>query len=106
MFLIGNIACSSWLGWAHSHGLSGFVPEVTWKATVAVCFAVSEVQIIPTQHSSNVPLQMIILYAVSDQVPGRQVAGPCIVILQALWVALGIWQWSSGAVYSFVKEPL
>lgn len=44
---------------------------------------------------------MTILYAVSDRIPGRQLAGLCIAFLLALWIAFSIWKWRSGAVWAF-----
>lgn len=43
LFLFGNIACSSWIGIAHNRGLPDAVPGIIWQATIAICFAGSEV---------------------------------------------------------------
>ncbi|EGX87659.1 hypothetical protein CCM_09620 [Cordyceps militaris CM01] len=85
-FLVGNIVCPSWIGIAHSRGLPDTAPGILWKFTVAICFALSET---------------IKLFAVSDQVPKRKLAGACILFLQALWLVFGIWQLRSGAVWAF-----
>ncbi|KAM0742767.1 hypothetical protein ACQRIT_002944 [Beauveria bassiana] len=81
-FLVGNIVCPSWIGIAHSSDLPDTAPGSLWKVTVAICFALSET---------------IKLFAVSDQVPKRKLAGACVLSLQVLWLVFGIWQWRSGA---------
>ncbi|EJP60905.1 uncharacterized protein BBA_10148 [Beauveria bassiana ARSEF 2860] len=86
IFLAGNLVCPSWIGIAHSSDLPYTAPGILWKVIVAICFALSET---------------IKLFAISDQVPKRKLAGACVLSLQVLWLVFGIWQWRSGAVWAF-----